>query len=137
MAHRTEQIESALMRAVSSELAEGLADPRARGLITVTGVELSADHRDAVVKVSIMPAEHEKVTMAALTSATARVRTRASRRLRCRQMPRLEFKLDRTVKRQAAVLDAINEAMRVSGPGAEPEADDDSSAHPDREDWPT
>jgi ribosome-binding factor A len=137
MALRTEQIESALMRAVSRELAEGLADPRARGLVTVTGVELSADHLDAVVKVSIMPAEHETLTMTALTSATARLRTRTSRRLRYRQMPRLTFKLDRTVKRQAAVLDAINQAMRLSGPGAGPETDDDSDAHPDREDWPT
>ncbi len=122
--HRTPQIESALMRAVSTVLTEGLADPRVRGLVTVTGVELTEDHAVAVVKVSVMPAEHERATLAALQHAAPQVRHRVGRRVRYRQLPRLQFKLDPSIKRQARVLDAINQAMAESPPTAA--ADDDT-----------
>ena len=39
MTRRTDKINSTLMRAIQERLARGLADPRIRGLITVTAVE--------------------------------------------------------------------------------------------------
>jgi len=136
MAHRTEQIESALMRAVGNVLAEGLADPRYRGLVTVTGVTLSHDKREASVGISVLPAEHESSTLAALEHATPHIRSRVMQRVRYRQMPRLIFQLDPTIKRQARVLGAINQAMNLSGPGLadQTDRDTDSGPHPDGKD---
>ncbi len=132
--HRTEQTESVLMRAVGTILTEGLADPRVRGLITVTGVELSQDHRVASVKVSILPAEQEKPTLAALNHAAPRIRSKVAQRVRYRHLPRIEFEHDPTIKRQAQVIRAINQAMEISGPGEGPESDPDQDPHPDRKD---
>lgn len=110
MSHRVEQVAATLQREIGRILAEGLADPRVKGMISVTGVEVSHDRRQAVVSVSIMPEKHEKSTMQGLRHAQRHIQKELAERVRVRQMPRLEFKLDPTLKKQARAIEAINAA---------------------------
>src|SRR5687768_14698741 len=101
MSHRREQLESSLQRAVSELLAEGLGDPRVRGLVTVTGVEVSPDNHYADVGVSVLPATQEALTLAGLQAAAGHLRTDVARKLRMRTVPQLRFRVDPSIKKQA------------------------------------
>lgn len=114
MNRRRQQLESTIERTVQQVLARGLADPRVKGLITVTGAQLNDELRTVTINVSILPEEHESLTMHGLKAATAHVRKQVMERIRTREMPRLEFRLDRTVKQQAELLSLINRATNDS-----------------------
>lgn len=109
-AQHKEQTASALRRAVQEVLARGLNDPRVRGLISVTSVKVSDDGATATVNVSIMPAEHEKLTMQGLRAAAGHIRSQISKSVRMRRMPKIVFEPDESIKREAAVLAAIRKA---------------------------
>lgn len=117
MTRRAERVASAVHGAVQAVLSRGLSDPRVRGLITVTGVTVSDDLRQAFVRVSIMPAEHEELTMHGLRAAAAHVCHAIGDALELRRTPDIEFRLDRATKRQAAVLEALEKARQVTPPG--------------------
>lgn len=129
MNRRHEQRASTIERAVQEVLARGIADPRVRGLITVTGIKLSDDGAHAAVSVSILPADRQELTMHGLRAATAHIRREVMARIRIREMPRLEFRLDESIKQQGEVLAAINRAaeererraVEPGGPGANDE----------------
>lgn len=116
MSRRAEQVSSLLRRAVQSVLAEGLSDPRLEGvLLSVTDVTVSDDLRTATVKVSVLPDTRESAAMHALRTATRHVRREAGDRTALRKLPELTFKLDRSLKKQAAVLDALSRVRAERG----------------------
>ena len=115
MNRRRQQLASTIERTVQQVLARGLADPRVKGLITVTSAELNDETRTVYVNVSILPEQHESVTMHGLRAATPHIRKQVMERIRTREMPRLEFRLDRTVKQQAELLGLINRANDEPG----------------------
>jgi len=123
MSYRSEQLESTLHREIGQIIAAGLSDPRVRGLITVTKVELTPDKRQATVGISVMPEKASQLTLDGLRSAARHIQTQVSRRIRVRHMPHLRFVLDPSVKKEAEVLRAIGEAMRETEPA---EADRDA-----------
>jgi len=136
---RPEQTASALRRAVQEVLGRGLQDPRVRGIITVTGLDLSEDGREAVVKVSVMPAEHQELTVHGLRAASGHIRRQAADRIRIRRMPKLIFRLDTSLKKQAEVLGALARAREEFGepditaaPGGTAPADPSDAAPHDR-----
>lgn len=104
MSRRTQQIASTMMRALQQRLARGLADPRMRGLVTVTGVDVTEDLERATVRVTVMPEEHEALTLHALASAAGKLRRELADDVRIRQMPVLRFVVDEGLKEQAKVL---------------------------------
>lgn len=110
MTQRTDQVAATLKRAVQEVLSRGLADPRVRGLITVTRIEVTADLADAKVYVSVIPVEHEELSMHGLKAAATWIRREAAERVRLRRMPRLTFKVDQDLRRQQDVLAGIQEA---------------------------
>jgi ribosome-binding factor A len=117
MSKRVEQVESVIKREISSVIARGLSDPRAQGvLITVTRVKVSPDLRDAMVFISILPQQHEKRALAALRHATRHIQAEASRHIALRTMPRVDFRLDSTLKKQAEVHEAIQRALEREQP---------------------
>lgn len=126
MTRRAERVASAVQAAVQAVLSRGLSDPRVRGLITVTGVTVTDDLRQAFVRVSIMPAEHEELTMHGLRAAAAHVRHAIGDALELRRTPNIEFRLDRATKRQAAVLEALAKARQATPP-AQPEGDHEAN----------
>lgn len=112
MSRRSEQVAQTLRRAIEGVLGRGLNDPRIRGMVSVTGVTVSEDLRQATVRVSVYPDEHEQLTLHGLQSASGHIRREAGELVALSRMPELRFKLDRSLKRQAGVLDALAQAQR-------------------------
>lgn len=111
MSKRTEQIAAEIQRSVQAVLDRGLQDPRVSGaLLTVTGVRVGADLRNATVMISVMPEAREDLAMHGLQSAARHIRRQVGNLMEIRQMPELLFKLDKSVKKQAGVLEAIARA---------------------------
>jgi len=139
MSRRREQLASTIHRGVQTVLSRGLSDPRISGTITVTEVKVTADLKTATICVSIMPESAEKLTMHGLTSATRHVRHQVSDLLDLARTPEFQFRLDRSIKEQAAVLRAISEAASglpdrgEAGDPAEPAADGNSPSNPSPE----
>jgi ribosome-binding factor A len=111
MSHHTEQVASVLRRSIQEIVARGLADPRVRGLTTVTEVKVSGDLADATVLVSVHPPEEEPLTMKGLHSAAGHIRAELLRSLEMRRVPRLHFKVDESLKKQVEVHAAIARAV--------------------------
>ncbi|MHC5001629.1 MAG: 30S ribosome-binding factor RbfA [Planctomycetota bacterium] len=107
-----QQVSSVLKRTVQSVLTRGLNDPRVRGLITVTDVRISPDGTQALVLVSIQPEDQAELTMHGLHHAAPHIRYKVARFAKLRRMPQMTFKLDRSLKKQAEVLAAINRGRR-------------------------
>lgn len=125
MNRRTHQVASTLQRAVQEVLARGLADPRIRGMITITGVTMSDDLKVATMTVSVYPAEHQDLTLHGLKAAAPHIRREAAELVELKTLPTIQFRLDTSLKRQAAVLDAIGRAReeREAAEGKAPEAE--------------
>ncbi|MDX9912545.1 MAG: 30S ribosome-binding factor RbfA [Phycisphaerales bacterium] len=107
MSRRHERLESELTRAVQQVLSRGLNDPRIRGLITVTGVELFDEARRARVLISVLPAERQRATIAGLQAATPHIWREVASLVETRSLPSIEFALDDSLKKQARVLEAL------------------------------
>ena len=111
MQHKREQLESTLQKAVSQIVAAGLSDPRVRGLISVTKVKVNSETHEASIFVSVLPEEHQKMTIDALNHAISFFRSEINKKVRIRRVPRLRFKADDSLKKQARVLDEIKHAV--------------------------
>ena len=112
MGHHQAQTESVMKRTLQDVINRDLADPRISGVVTVTRVSVSPDGRQATVWCSVMPADRSSLVKHGLTAATGRIHRSLKDRLEMRRVPRLHFKIDETLKREAAVLAAIDEAKR-------------------------
>lgn len=115
MSHRREQIESTLHRAVSQVLVRDLSDPRIRGLVSVTRVELSEDMRDLRVWVSVLPAKFGPRSVAGLRAAAAHVHRHVCALVDLRTVPHLRFELDKELEKQESIYDAINRGLDREG----------------------
>lgn len=112
MTQRTEQVASTLKRALQDVLARGLADPRLKGLITITRVEVTGDLATATVYCTVMPQKQEELTIHGLRSASTWIRRQVADHVRFRRMPQFSFKVDEQYHRQQEVLASIAEANR-------------------------
>lgn len=137
MSHRAQQLGSVLQRAVQSVIERGFSDPRIQGVITVTNVRVSPDLKHATIGVTVMPEEHEKLTLHGLKSAARFVRRQAGELVALHRLPEFEFRIDERVKREANVLSAISEAMatldRSSASDARADVSTDDETLPDEE----
>ncbi len=110
MNRRAQQVASNIEQAVTSVLARGLSDPRIRGMVTVTKVEMTDDLLIARIRVSIMPEEHEALTMHGLRAATGHIRREAMKKIHLRSMPTFEFFVDEGLKNQRKIIELLNQA---------------------------
>lgn len=117
MSRKTEQLASTLQRALQEVIARGLNDPRISGLITITSVRISPDLREAVVMVSVLPEERQELVVHGLKHAAPHIRREIGESIRSRQLPTLHFRLDESLKKQAAVIRAISQATSTPEPG--------------------
>jgi len=129
MSHRKEQAESVLTRAISEVLSRDLSDPRIMGLVSITRVDLSPDHRYAKVYVSIMPDKYEARTIAGLQAAAGHIFARVRPKVAMRTVPKLQFLLDKGLKKEAEILHLINQANQ-------PRADPDDASPASAQDSP-
>ena len=134
MSRRLEQLSSTLLRAVQGVLARGLNDPRTDGaLITVTGLTISPDLRNATVLISVLPEKKQDLCMHALSHAAGHIRRKASDLVALANMPTLTFKLDLSLKKEARVIRALG-LEAPTPPNGDPEAAPSSPAETDRGD---
>ena len=74
------------------------------GLVTVTGVDVTPDLRQARAWISIMGTEEERAaTLEGLASLASHLRSQIGRSLRLRNAPEITFRLDETVARAARI----------------------------------
>ena len=124
---RSAQVAAQITRVLRERLARGLNDPRIQGMVSVLSTELTPDMASATVRVSVMPADRGRLTVSGLRSATRHLEALLRKATRLRRVPRLAFELDESLKRQEAVLDAIqraNEGLASTDTGS---ADADNS----------
>lgn len=121
MSVRLKQIASSLRAAVQERIIRGLNDPRVRGLVSITNVDVAPDLSEAYVSVSVLPGEHAGLTLRGLESAAGHLRGEIGRSLGLRTMPRLVFRLDETLKKMAAIDAALRAGRAGDAPADHPE----------------
>ncbi len=143
---RPDRVAEAIREEVAMYLAEGVKDPRVRGMVTVTGVDVTRDLRHAKVFVSVLGEEAERAdTMAGLAGMAAHLRGHIGRALRLRAAPELTFKYDQSVthaarietllgqlrqEREATPADGEPTAGGQPSPDGDPPADGQAGAAP-------
>jgi ribosome-binding factor A len=117
---KVKQVAGELSRAMQELLARRLNDPRLSGMITITHVDVSPDLKHAVLSVSVLPEKNEPKVLAGLKHATAHLRHQLGELLDSHRIPALDFKIDKGLKNQAAVMAALGKARleAESAPGA-------------------
>jgi ribosome-binding factor A len=124
---RPDRVAEAIREEVAQFLADGVKDPRVRGLVTVTGVDVTRDLRHAKVFVSIMGDDSaRKETFEGLEGVAAYLRGRVGRALRLRGAPEIEFKHDASVAHAARIETLLEQLQREreAKQDAEPSAED-------------
>jgi len=99
------------VRAVIADAIGDLKDPRI-GMVTVTGVAVTADLREATVFVSVFGSEKKRrATMAGLDSAHGILQSRINRELSLRRTPTLAFAYDDSVVRGVRMTKLIEDLV--------------------------
>jgi ribosome-binding factor A len=110
MADRMRRVNESVRQVLSEALPE-LKDPRI-GFVTVTGVDTSADLRQARVYVSVLGSERKrKDTLAGLAAAHGVLQARIARELRMKRTPTLAFEYDPTVEEGVRMSKLIDELV--------------------------
>jgi ribosome-binding factor A len=103
------------VRVVVAETVAELKDPRI-GLVTVTGVRVTPDLREAVVYVSVFGSEKKQASsLAGLESAHGLLQSRVARQLKMKRTPQLRFEYDPTVERGVRMTALIDD-LAPDGP---------------------
>lgn len=111
---RPQRVAEAIRETVAEFLTAQARDPRI-GLVTVTGVKVTADLKRAVVQVMAHGDEEAKQrSRKALAHAAGAMRHAIGERLRLRSVPEVAFELDREQERAARV-DALLAQLRGTG----------------------
>jgi len=115
---RADRVAEAIREEVATFLAEDVKDPRVVGLVTVTGVEVSRDLRQAKVFVSVMGSDTERAaTFDGLASVAAHLRSRVGRALRLRLAPEIMFRHDESIARAARIENLLAQIKDGHPPG--------------------
>jgi ribosome-binding factor A len=115
------------VRAVVADAVGDLKDPRI-GLVTVTGVDVTPDLREATVYVSVLGSEKKRrATISGLESAHGVLQARINRELNLRRTPTLRFAYDDAVERGVRMTKLIDElAAQLPDQAGSPDDDRDA-----------
>lgn len=108
MSRRTERVGDTLRSELAWLLLRRVHDPRVK-LASVSSVEVTSDLRRAVVRVSVLGEESERLaTVEALRHARGFLRSELAHRLRdMRVVPELAFELDRSAEYSQQISDLL------------------------------
>lgn len=108
---RSRRIAEQIQRELSGIIRLEMKDPRV-GMITITDVEVSADHSIATVFFTLLGGnEQVDRTATALSHAAGFLRSQLAQRLRLRTVPQLQFKHDVSIERGMRLSKLIDEAV--------------------------
>lgn len=117
MSRRADRVGDLVRAELSDLLTRDVSDPRVRGAVA-SSVDLSPDLKHAVVLVSVLGGEAErKEAVQALRGAAGYLRTRLAQRLRLRNVPDLDFRLDRGAEHSQRISDLL-ESLHVDDENA-------------------
>jgi len=119
MSHRKQQVQSTLKRSISQIVSQRLADPRIGAMVSVTRVEVVSGGHEALVFISVLPAKDSSKSLHGLRHAAGRIHSLVTKSVSMRYVPRLVFRLDETLKKQATVFEAIQRGIQQDGVLAE------------------
>ena len=108
---RPRQVASLLSRVIQERISRGFADPRIRGLVSVTKVDLSENLQIATISISVLPDKYGVRVVAGLKSASGLFRKTIRDETALRRVPDLRFKLDDSIKNDAALDAAIRDGF--------------------------
>jgi ribosome-binding factor A len=126
--HRSLRMAEAIREVVASAILFEVADPRVRA-VTVLGVEVSGDLRNATVSVSVMGTEAEQaLALTGLRSASGFIQSRVAARLQTRFTPVLAFRRDDSVKKSIEMSRLIDDTLAADRASGAAVAGDPTSA---------
>ncbi|MFK8111813.1 MAG: 30S ribosome-binding factor RbfA [Rubripirellula sp.] len=113
----------AIREVVAASILTELRDPRVRD-VTVVGVKVSPDMREAKVSVSIMGDEkQQQLAMRGLQNAAGFLQSKIANRIDTRYIPRLQFTVDKGLQNSVAVseiLEKLKQEREAAGQAAAP-----------------
>ena len=116
---RPDRVAEAIREEVARFLAAGVKDPRVRGIVTVTGVDVTRDLRHAKVFVSVLgDVEERDRTLLGLESSHGVLQAQVARELRLRRTPTLEFLYDESIERGIRITELLEERSNPRGPAS-------------------
>ena len=130
---RQQKVARVVKEAVSDAIANHLGDPRIRGFVSVTRVDVAPNLRNADVYLSILARVQDqdaakqtdksltaqKLTFSAITHAKSRIQSLLAGKMRATKFcPVLHFHQDESFRKTLETMELIN---RVAGELAEPE----------------
>lgn len=128
---RPDRVAESIREQVATFLAEGAKDPRIRGFVTVTAVEMTRDLRHANVFVSVMGDEAAiKATFEGLGSVASHLRAMLGKTLRLRNAPEIHFKADESIA-HASRIEQLLAQIRTDRDAATPDAPGANAEHVD------
>lgn len=131
---RAERVAEGIRTEVATFLRGGAKDPRLKGLVTVTAVDVTRDLRHAKVFVSVMGTEEErKATYEGLASVAHHLRGTVGRALRLRAAPEIEFKIDESIAHAARIESLLAQVRNETeaAAAADAEKSDDNAPEAD------
>ena len=102
----------------------------------MTGVEVAPDLRNAVVRVSVLPASDGPRTLGGLRSVAGLLRRTVRDETSMRRVPDLDFRLDDSLKRDAALDEAIRDGFDPDSASSDSETDSNPNSGSDDSERP-
>ena len=125
--NRPERVAHLLQQRLAELFARGLKDPRL-GLVTITGVKMSPDLREARVYWTVHgEAEVRKQTERGIEAARGYLRREMGGRLGLRVVPELRFAYDEAIDRGDRIERLLREVHDEDARRAQPDQDPDGS----------
>lgn len=97
---RQQKVADQIQRELSELVSREVRDPRV-GLVTLTGVEVSADRSHAVIFFTCLEAAHAQQAAEGLNRAAGFLRSKLARRIKMFTTPELHFRYDESIERGA------------------------------------
>ncbi len=118
-----------MRKALAQVLQRKISDPRIRGMVSITHIDVSPDMKTAKVFVSVLPDQYAKRTLAGLRAGNRHIHSELKKLVAFRIVPHLDFQLDSSLKKASDIMDAIEQGLSrtaASDPaGTDPQPTDD------------
>lgn len=116
MSRRTDRVNDLIREELSTLIREELRDPRLRGLLTITRVDVSPDLRQARAHISVLGSEEDRIsTMEALQSARQFLRHELGKKVVLRYTPNLRFVSDTSMEEAQELTDLMRQTAAERG----------------------
>ncbi len=110
---RSKRVADLLREVIADIIMKRLKDPRI-GFLTVTGVDITDDLRNASVYVSILKEEDREITLEILNSAQGFIRQEVAKQVKIKFIPTLRFVLDTSIE-YGARIDSLLKRIKENG----------------------